>query len=159
MIRLPFRASQFQSGTSKLFDEDTFYPRFIKDLSQARSEVIIESPFITSQRMYSLMPSFQKLINRKVKVYVFTRDPNEHDVSMRQQAESEIRKFETMGVQVLLPVEYSHRKLAIIDRSVLWEGSLNILSQTYSREIMRRIVSDQMAQEMFSYLKLSKFIY
>ncbi|HUD19586.1 MAG TPA: phospholipase D-like domain-containing protein [Patescibacteria group bacterium] len=144
---------------SQLFDETTFYKRFIADLKRSRTEVIIESPFITSQRVFHLTAVFAELVRRKVKVYVITRDPDDHDPNLKRQAECEIRQFETMGIQVLISNEYSHRKLAIIDRKVLWEGSLNILSQTCSREIMRRIQSSSMSQEMFEYLKLSRFIY
>jgi len=35
---------------SKLYDENTFYKQFINDLKAAKKEVIIESPFISSQR-------------------------------------------------------------------------------------------------------------
>lgn len=126
---------------SKLFDEMTFYQQFRKDLGRCKKEAIIESPFISSQRMYSLAESFDALVRRRVQVYVITRDPGEHDLPMKQQAEKAIRRFETMGVQVFVTTNYSHRKLAILDRTVLWEGSLNILSQNLSREFMRRINS------------------
>jgi phosphatidylserine/phosphatidylglycerophosphate/cardiolipin synthase-like enzyme len=144
---------------SRLFDETSFYKRFIADLKHSKKEVIIESPFISSQRMYSLISVFRSLVARKVKVYVITRNPEEHDINLQRQAEAEIRKFETIGVQVLISAEYSHRKLAIIDRKVLWEGSLNILSQTYSREIMRRIESKDQATECFKFVKLGKYIH
>ncbi len=144
---------------SKLYDENTFYKSFIKDLKKCKEEVIIESPFITCQRMYTFSSLFQTLVERKVKVYVITRNPEEHELSMKQQAEEEIRNFEMIGVQVLITQDYHHRKLAIIDRKILWEGSLNILSQSYSREIMRRITGTRPAKEMFNFLKLGKFIY
>lgn len=144
---------------SKLFDETTFYKSFIKDLKRCKEEVIIESPYITCQRMYAFSAVFEKLVERKVKVYVITRDPEEHDLSMKQQAEKKIRNFEMIGIQVLITRNYHHRKLAIIDRNILWEGSLNILSQSYSREIMRRITGTKPAKEMFNFLKLGKFIY
>ncbi len=144
---------------SRLFDEESFYKQFRDDLRHAKKEVIIESPFISTNRMYSLLAPFEELVRRKVKVYVFTRHPDEHDLGMKQQAESAIRRFEAMGVQVLITTDYHHRKIAILDRNVLWEGSLNILSQTCSREIMRRIDSDSLSKEMFEYLKLNRFIY
>lgn len=144
---------------SKLYNENTFYKRFVRDLNISRSEVIVESPFITSTRMYSLAPIFRSLVSRKVKCYVITRDPEDHDITMKQQAEKEIRKFQTIGVQVILSNEYSHRKLAIIDRKILWEGSLNILSQSVSSEIMRRIESSKQAQECFEFVRFGKFIY
>jgi len=33
--------------TSRLYDEKTFYQQFLKDIANAKTEVIIESPFIT----------------------------------------------------------------------------------------------------------------
>jgi hypothetical protein len=77
---------------------------------------------------------------------------------MQQQAEGAIHYFETIGIQVFVSQNNHHRKLAIIDRQILWEGSLNILSQNNSREIMRRINSDYHAQDMFNFLELGKFV-
>jgi len=144
---------------SQLFDDWTFYNRFREDLKHSKQEVIIESPFITSQRVSSLVRDFEHLISKKVRVYIITRSPEEHDLNMKHQAEEAIRRFETIGVHVILSSEYSHRKLAIVDRKILWEGSLNILSQTYSKEFMRRIESESLANECFEFVKLGKFIY
>lgn len=144
--------------SSKLFDERTFYNAFIKDLFSCNKEIIIESPYITSARMRQITPILTCLVERGLNVYVITRNPNEHDEILAKQAEAEIQKFEDIGVQTLLCVGNHHRKLAIIDRKILWEGSLNILSQTKSREIMRRIDNLDIAQEMFNFLKLSRFI-
>lgn len=143
---------------SSLYDEKTFYKQFKRDLLRLKSEVVIESPFITTTRMNKLVPIFKKLVNRKIKVYVVTRDPKEHQPPYIKQSELEIQHFEQIGVQVLICLGNHHRKLAIIDRQVLWEGSLNILSHIKSREIMRRIEDENSAKEMFSFLKLGKFI-
>jgi HKD family nuclease len=140
---------------STLFDEKTFYDAFIRDLEGCREEVFIESPFITSKRAEMLIPVFSNLLAKGVKIYVMTRDPKEHTLSMEVQSEEAIRTFEIMGVQTLLCVGNHHRKLAILDRKILWEGSLNILSQTHSREIMRRIESKELSLQMFNFLKLS----
>ena len=47
-----------------------------------------------------------------------------------------------------------HRKLAIIDRSILYEGSLNILSQNDSLEIMQRIEPEELARQMIDFMWL-----
>ncbi len=143
---------------SELHDETTFYQRFVQDLDRAKEEVIIESPFISAARMRMLYPIIAKLINRNIKVYIFTRDPSEHNEEYDDQAEFEIQRFERIGVQVLICAGNHHRKLAIIDREVLWEGSLNILSQFHSREIMRRIKGKSIALQMFKFLNLEKFL-
>lgn len=144
--------------SSELHDETTFYSKFIKDLEKVKKEVIIESPYITCKRMQLLEPIFRRLIKRGVKVYIITRHPQEHTESLASQADFEIYNFETMGVHVLLCAGNHHRKLAMLDRKVLWEGSLNILSQGYSREIMRRIDSEVVSMQMFRFLQLQKVL-
>ena len=155
ILRIKAQSSTDVAG-SILYDEKSFYNKFTKDLLEAKEEVIIESPYITNQRMRLFRPIFKKLISRGVKVYIMTRDPKEHDLPYEYQSEAEIKNFESMGVQTLLCLGNHHRKLAILDRKVLWEGSLNILSQSRSREIMRRIESRRISEEMFKFLKYSK---
>jgi len=144
--------------SSTLYDEKTFYSTFLSDLKACRHEVFIESPYITTKRAEMLTPLFEILLSKGVKIYVMTRDPKEHDESMEIQSEETISLFERMGVQVLLCIGNHHRKLAILDRKILWEGSLNILSQNKSREIMRRIDNKTVALEMFDFLKLGRFL-
>ena len=143
---------------SSLYDEKTFYGKFTQDLLHATHEVVIESPYITKVRMEMLTPIFKVLIGRGVKVFVITRNPKEHSETLEVQSENEIQKFEALGVQVFLCTGNHHRKLAILDRKTLWEGSLNILSQTKSREIMRRIEDEQITVETFNFLNLRRFI-
>lgn len=144
--------------TSRLHDENTFYTAFFDDLETCTKEIIIESPFITSERMRTFNQVFINLLDRGVKIYIITRDPKEHIVGFETKSEEAIRWCEGIGVQVLLCLGNHHRKLAILDRKILWEGSLNILSQTRSREIMRRINGGRYALEMFNFLKLSEFL-
>ena len=143
---------------TSLHDEKTFYQSFIKDLNLCQEELIIESPFITSERMKFIWPSLKRLYTRGVKIYIITRDPKEHDDGYSNQSESEIEALETLGIQVFLCTGNHHRKLAIIDRNILWEGSLNILSQIKSREIMRRLEDGGFANDIFKFLNFQKYI-
>lgn len=145
-------------NNSSLYDEKTFYQTFLSDLDRCMDEVIIESPYITSDRMKTFDRIFEKLLERGVKIYIFTRDPKEHYKFMEPQSENTIRWCEITGIQVLLCLGNHHRKLAILDRKILWEGSLNILSQSHSREIMRRIEDKGITEEMFRFLKLGSFL-
>ena len=139
---------------SILYDENTFYQAFFKDLESCRREVIIESPFITSSRMQKFYPAFQKMLDRRTKVLIITRDPSDLDPEIRDFATNEIMQMSDMGIAVTLLKGNHHRKLAIIDRKITWEGSLNILSQNSSMEIMRRIEDNKIAQDVIRFLKL-----
>ncbi len=147
-----------RSFISRLCDEKSFFKYFIPDLKRAKKEVIIESPFITRQRMKTLTPILKTLVDKGVDVYIITRDPSILDEPLSIQSSQVIKQLEIIGANVLAAANNHHRKLAIIDRKILWEGSLNILSQTNSREVMRRIDSPFFAQEMFDFLNLKKFI-
>lgn len=144
--------------TSTLYNENTFYDKFIRDLKQCQQEVIIESPFITNRRVSQLVLTLEKLKERKVRITINTRDPEEHDSDyMRYEAREALSTLQHMGIHVVF-TESHHRKLAIIDRKVLYEGSLNILSQNNSREIMRRIESAQLAWQMARFVAVDKFV-
>jgi HKD family nuclease len=144
--------------TSKLYDQDSFYSAFLKDLANCHSEVIIECPFITSRRLKTLLPTLESLKARKVRIAINTRDPRTHDEGHWQEdAHAAISKLQHMGVQVLYTGNH-HRKVAILDRSILYEGSLNILSQNDSCEIMRRIESVPLAWQMVRFIGIDRLL-
>lgn len=142
---------------SSLYSENTFYNQFIADLQSATNEFIIESPFITIKRLNSLQSIFSQLKSKNVSIFIITRDPSEHDKKMAIQSELGIRWFENMGIQVLLEDGGHHRKLAMIDKRITYEGSLNILSQSQSREFMRRIENEVLTKELFQFLHYDRF--
>jgi len=143
--------------TSRLYDQATFYPAFLNDLKQCTTELIIESPFITSKRMASLLPTLTRLSKRGVHIIINTRRPSEHDANYELQATETVVVLQQLGCTVLYTVGH-HRKLAIIDRAITWEGSLNILSHNDSCEIMRRIQSASLSQQLVGFIKLEKYV-
>lgn len=158
-----FRRLKHESGSihelslSKLYDADTFYQAFAKDLHKCTKELIIESPFLTKARVDILAPMFRRLIAKDVEIIINTRPSCEQDIVMATQSEIAVNALLDMGVKVLFTGGH-HRKLAIIDRRILWEGSLNILSQRNSCEIMRKINSSCLAEQMISHIKLRKYL-
>lgn len=144
-------------GQSKLFDEQTFYPKFMRDIEKAGAEIVIESPFITSKRLNCLLPALRSAKSKRVRVAINTRDPQEHNEAMRVDALKAISQLQHVGIQVIFTKRH-HRKVAIIDRKILYEGSLNILSQNNSREFMRRFESRSMAWQIIRFAKLDNLI-
>lgn len=143
--------------SSCLYDNRNFYKTFEKDLKHAQRSVLIESPFITARRMNELLPILCKLRKRDVRLVINTRHPAEHDEVYQAQAETAIENLQYLAATVLFTGGH-HRKLAIIDNEILWEGSLNILSQNDSCEIMRRTESKELARQMIEFVGLGKFI-
>jgi phosphatidylserine/phosphatidylglycerophosphate/cardiolipin synthase-like enzyme len=141
---------------SQLYNEQSFYPAFIADARRATASIIIESPFIGYRRLNWLYPILAKAVSRGVSVVVNTRDPQFHDDAMQQQAQNGVTALQNIGIEVLYTGNH-HRKLAIVDRKILYEGSLNILSQSDSCEVMRRIESANLAEQMIRYTGLERW--
>ncbi|NCU40499.1 hypothetical protein EOL73_01950 [Candidatus Saccharibacteria bacterium] len=120
-------------SSSKLYDQNTFYKTFERDLKHCRQELIIESPFITAQRMNALLPLFARLRRHGVHIVINTRNPTEHDGDYYYQALDAITAMQDLGITVLYTVGH-HRKLAIIDRELFYEGSLNIPNFQYQTQ-------------------------
>lgn len=147
--KLPYKTS--------LFNQDTFYKKFTSDLLKAKKEVIIESPFITEKRMTILLPILAKMRHRNVQVVVNTRAPIEHSGDYCRQAINLIARMQELGIEVLY-TSGLHRKIAIIDREIAYEGSLNILSFNDTCEIMRRTASTVEAKMLIDFIDIRKHL-
>jgi phosphatidylserine/phosphatidylglycerophosphate/cardiolipin synthase-like enzyme len=144
--------------TSSLFDEESFYGQFLKDLKNCRHELIIEIPFVTTKRLAIVLPMIEKLKEQRVRVVINTRDPEEQDNEfLRKDARAALSSLQRLGIHVVF-TEGHHRKVAILDREILYEGSLNILSQNKSCEVMRRIESVRLAWEMARFVKVDQLV-
>lgn len=152
-----FWRKSLSTTQSTLLDQDTFYKAFVRDMLHAKNEVVIESPFITTKRIEILLPTFSRLARKGVRIVINTKPIEEHEVAYQEQARRGIRRLHELDAVVLFTGGH-HRKLAIIDRTILYEGSLNILSQNDSCEIMRRIDSPVLAEQMLRFIGIEKLI-
>ena len=141
---------------STLFNDKTFYKAFMDDLLEAQKEVIIYSPFASKFRTDFLKQTIERLKKRNIEVFIFTRPITDYESIFQPQIECALKRYEELGVCVYYLCGSIHEKLAIVDRAILWEGSLNILSQRSSKEVMRRTENEESAKEMLNYLGLNK---
>jgi phosphatidylserine/phosphatidylglycerophosphate/cardiolipin synthase-like enzyme len=109
---------------------------------------------MTLHRVRQFLPIFKKQVKKGVKITVNMRLPKYHDPLLRAQAWLVTEELKKSGVRVWFFHNMNHRKIAVMDKRVLWEGSLNILSQNNSAEIMRRIESTTLAKQMVRFLGL-----
>lgn len=123
---------------SLLCREDSFFENFLVDLMNFKKRLIIYSPFMTENRLASLLPYFADAINAGKSIIVVTKA-----LSERSKKEQYIYKLcekaltET-GVHIVHK-KGMHEKLAIVDSKAVWLGSLNILSFSgLTGEVMQR---------------------
>ena len=141
--------------SSAIVDEHGFYSMFSKDIRVAYDRIIIESPYVTSRRAREISPLLSSAVKRGVKVLIYTRNPYHHDGILISESLKGIGILREAGATVVTCDDMRHRKLAMIDDYILWEGSLNMLSQNGSKEVMRRSVSKELCQQMMQFIKVS----
>lgn len=141
--------------TTAIFNEKTFYPALIKDMLSAEEEVIIYSPFISRFRANFFKKTLIKLNRKKIRLFIFTRPIEEHEGYIQDEIRSAIKIYESLGAHIIYLEGTIHQKVAVIDKKVLWEGSMNILSQRSSKEIMTRITDVEFITKMMSHLGLN----
>jgi len=106
--------------------------------------------------MSLLLPALLKLRAKGVRVIINTKPFEEHEQAYQSQAIWAVGIMQDIGIEVLMTAGH-HRKLAIIDDGILWEGSLNILSQNDSCELMRRIESKEAVERMRKFIGIKKW--
>lgn len=152
-MKLPFRNRLNEGLETALYTEQTFYGAFSKDIKRATSRVVLESPYITTRRAHEFVTLLRKARNG-LKVKVYTRNPFHHNGVLINEALEGIKPLRAAGVHVITCDDMRHRKIAVIDDRILWEGSLNMLSQNGSREIMRRTNSEAWVKQMLGFTRI-----
>ncbi len=127
--------------------EDVFFDYFLNDIKLCKERLIIYSPFMTYNRVGDLLKNFKEAISRNVEIIVITKslsDRNKRDVQTYQKIEEELK---SIGVNIVYK-KGMHEKLVFIDDIIVWNGSLNALSNSgNTSEIMHRIRNDKITKE------------
>jgi hypothetical protein len=141
----------FDSGKSGIFNEGTFYHAFRKDLLDAHESVVIFSPFITQTGTSRWMDIMAGKLSQNVQIKLVTRPAGDQGGVLEDGLKDLIENLISTGLKVDLRLRM-HEKFAIIDRKLLWHGSLNIFSHRDTSESMFRIVSPQLCEQMMKFV-------
>ncbi len=122
-----------QQTAPQILDDTAFYESLWRDFGVARQRVVIFSPFVAARRLEEVLPILRELVDRGVKVTVFTKAAHE----LR---DSNLLSVIRDGNVVVHERPGMHEKVVIVDDQVTYVGSLNTLSNTgRTDEIMLRL--------------------
>ena len=114
------------------------------DVSSARNEVLIVSPFLSRRRVLSSL-SYLKASNARV--IVVTKPPENYNDKDRIKIEECIGILNQNSITVKTK-DRIHQKFAVMDQRLVWYGSINLLSYGASEESIMRIESMDIAAEL-----------
>ena len=137
------------SPTNIIFDKDNFFPVYVKDIENASSSVTIVSPFVSKKRMLQMMAYFQTILRKQVRVTIMTRPAEDFSAGKKTILRDIFTLVEAAGIH-LVQKSNIHQKFAVIDETITWYGSINLLSFGYSEESIMRLQSSSIACELVS---------
>lgn len=140
----------------KQYDTNSFWGNIIPDLKHVHNRVIIFCPFVRKQRIDQLLPLFKKITESGNQVIIYTRPVSEHQDSYQTTARSLIDSLRKEGAVVRIR-KNMHEKVILIDDTIVWQGSLNLLSHRNTKEQMQRIVSKSVQKEVEELLDLNQY--
>ncbi|MEU1162751.1 phospholipase D-like domain-containing protein [Streptomyces sp. NPDC005921] len=131
-----------------LDDELTFFSTFEEEISKARTSIWLWAPWVAN-RVRGILPLLRDAAERGVRVTVFIRDDTDQ-LQARPDAQSLIADLRAV-VHTVIPVNVMHQKIAVIDEQTVMMGSLNTLSQSWTREIMVTMRGGHFARKLLEH--------
>ena len=134
-------------ATNAIFDNHNFLTIFSNDISSAKSDMVIVSPYITKKRLSQMMNIFISGINNGAKLTIITRPETDYKEKDKLAFEDMVNSIQITGANVIFKSNI-HQKFAVIDQRIVWYGSINLLSFGSSEESIMRLNSINIANEL-----------
>ena len=137
-----------QNITNSIFGSDNYREPFEKDILSAAKSIVISSPFLGSKSTNWLIDQVDNLQMHGVRIYVISLSPDHYPGDGREHHMALLQSLRGSGVQILTHPR-CYERFAVIDQSIVWYGSMNLLSNAREDDNLMRITSPSIAQELF----------
>lgn len=133
--------------TNSIFGSDNYREPFEKDILSATKSLIISSPSLGLRKTNWLVEQSEILQTQGVRIYVISTSPDHYPEDGREHHIELLQTLRGAGIQILTPPR-CYERFAIIDQSIVWYGSMNLLSNAKEDDNLMRVTSPSIAQEL-----------
>lgn len=138
---------QKDNQINSIYDMDNYFDAYQNDLLSAKKEIIISSPAISNQKVEELINLlYEKQLNG-LKVVIVTWKPYEYHFGEIGYWMRLHEKMRNAGFTMNLVEDYCER-YCIIDKEIVWYGSLNFLGKEDAEDNLMRVCSEDIAVEL-----------
>ena len=124
----------------QIFNGRTFYAPFYKDLRTTRHSIIISSPRLYHIQRNKLAHILKELLTNGPEIVVLSKQEND-----------QTEYLHSLGITVMIRQSLSHC-CAILDKSAVWYGSVNLLGFSTEEDNMIRLTDTALAAELIEAL-------
>ncbi len=129
------------------YDCETYSDAFQNDVINAKAEVIICSPYVSAAGSESLLRSYAGMKNKSASISLITYPVTHYSDDIKGRIEKIHNKLIMAGIKVLfadgIPSRY-----AVIDKEILWYGSMSLVSNIKEDDDEMRIVNRSVAKAL-----------
>jgi superfamily II DNA or RNA helicase len=138
-----------QEVSNSIFNSLGYWEVFEKDVHSAAKSIVISSPFLSSRKVEWLVDRSETLQKRGVVITVFSLRPEDYPEDGREHHTDLLERLASAGIYVNTQ-NHCHERYAVIDQSLVWYGSMNLLSNSKEDDSLMRIVSPSIAAELLA---------
>lgn len=134
-------------NVNAIFDIDHYKDAYQRDLLSAQKEIIISSPAISGKKVSEMIHFLSDKQEAGMKIVIVTWKPDSYgygDSAYWQELQEQMRRA---GFEVNLVEDYCEH-YCIVDREVVWYGSMNFLGKGDVEDNLMRVVDTRIANEL-----------
>ena len=140
------------SRINLIYETNNFLPVFCADIKTAEKEVIIVSPNLRKTRLTQIIKMFSKVETNEKLVTVYTKPPEDFNANERIRVEQNTNYLRSENVTVVYKSNLN-LKFAVLDKRIVWFGSVDFLGFGKSEESIMRLESNEIAEELLDLIK------
>jgi len=130
-----------------IYDSDTYLEAYENDLLHAEKEIILSSPTLSRPKVEHMIALLRERQETGVNVVILTLHPDVYRFGRNETRLELMERLRLNGFQVELSNGWQQR-YAVIDREIVWYGSMNLLSKEDVEDSIIRITDRDVAAEL-----------
>ena len=131
-----------------IYDYESYAEVYCRDLADAKTSIVVSSPSLRYRKVNTFINDMKPLQEKGVTITVLTWNPDSYNFGSSIHKMEILRALNEAGIEVVLKEE-NCLHFAVIDNSIVWYGSLNLLGKEDVEDNIMRIYSDEIAAELF----------
>ena len=130
-----------------IYDSETYSEVFRGDIINAKAEVMISSPYVSTPGSERLIHNFSAMKSKDASISLITYPASHYSDDIKDRIENIHNRLNMAGIKVLF-ADYIPSRYAVIDKEILWYGSMNLVSNIKEDDDEMRIVSRSVAKAL-----------
>ena len=132
---------------SFIYDSETYSEVFRGDIINAKAEVMISSPYVSTPGSERLIRIYSAMKSKDASISLITYPASHYSDDIKDRIENIHNRLNMAGIKVSF-VDYIPSRYAVIDKEILWYGSMNLVSNIKEDDDEMRIVSRSVAKAL-----------